>query len=265
MSPDDPSLPPVIVASESASPPPLEKPPGPWGLWATVGLSLVIALAYVLLQSVALVVYAALTESLDDLKNLNLEKVAADPKVFIIVTLITAPVGIGFCIFFAWLRKGISVREYLALRWPSGREIARWCALFVLVLILANIIASFIEGKATEDFMRDTLASMGHMMPLLWCVLVLAAPISEEFFFRGFLFTGLQNSRLGAYGAILITSILFAAIHLQYDAQGLIVVFFVGAFLAVARWKTNSLWLCVILHALMNLAATLDFMLFERG
>jgi membrane protease YdiL (CAAX protease family) len=84
-----------------------------------------------------------------------------------------------------------------------------------------------------------------------------AAPLSEEFFFRGFLFAGLKNSRLGGYGTVAVTSLLFACIHFQYDIQGLLFVLLIGIFFGITRLRTNSLWLCIALHSFMNIMATL--------
>ena len=43
---------------------------------------------------------------------------------------------------------------------------------------------------------------------------VFLGPIFEEFLFRGFLFKGLENSFLGGHGAVFISAILFAIIHI---------------------------------------------------
>lgn len=106
--------------------------------------------------------------------------------------------------------------------------------------------------------MLEVYGTAGNALPLLWLALIVAAPFSEEFLFRGFLFTGLKESRLGAYGTILITSLIWASIHAQYDLYGITTIFVAGIFLGFARLKTNSIWLCVLLHGLMNLIATLQ-------
>jgi len=98
-------------------------------------------------------------------------------------------------------------------------------------------------------------------LPLLVLALVVAAPLAEEFMFRGFLFTGLRSSRLGPAGAIAITALAFASLHSYYDAYGLAAIFVYGIFFGMARWRTGSLWLCVLLHGFMNLAATVKIML----
>jgi membrane protease YdiL (CAAX protease family) len=263
---DDSSLPPIIVSTDT--PAPLPPPdPTPWGFWATVGFSALIAIAFAFAQSLGLVIYIALTGGLQALKRLDpnhLEDVVSDGKALVAISLLSAPITIALCVLFAWLRRGITVREYLALRWPSWKTILKWAAGCLLFLILLDIGTSFIKGEATENFMRQTLQSVGPLLPLLWIVLVVAAPLSEEIFFRGFLFAGIANSRLGPYGAIAITSLLFMAIHLQYDLQGLIFVFFLGLILATARWKTGSLPLCMMLHAMMNFIATISFLFLDK-
>ena len=84
------------------------------------------------------------------------------------------------------------------------------------------------------------------------------APILEELFFRGFLYSGLSSSFLGPLGTILITSISWAAIHLQYDLYGISTIFVFGLLLGAARLKTHSLIVPVLMHALMNLVATIQ-------
>lgn len=260
---DGSAIPPVIGGGEM----PLAEPAGkPWGFWATVGLSIVIVLGYVLAQTTAVGLYVGLTGGAHGLKNLeqDIKEVTANGKVLVLVTLCSAPLSIGLSILFAWLRNGITVREYLALRWPPGRVLLKWILLSLALLVVVDIGTSFVKGSATEEFMGKILESIGPWMPVLWIVLLVVAPISEEFLFRGFLFAGFAQSRPGPYGAIGLTALLFTAIHAQYDLQGQIFVLFLGLLLATARWKTGSLWLCVILHGMMNLIATVSFLVLKN-
>ena len=92
----------------------------------------------------------------------------------------------------------------------------------------------------------------------IWLAVIVAAPVFEEIFFRGFLFKGLQHSRIGPLGAILVTSLLWATIHLQYDLWDLGIIFALGIFLGFARLKTGSVYATIALHALVNLIATIE-------
>ena len=89
------------------------------------------------------------------------------------------------------------------------------------------------------------------LLVLAFCV---AAPITEEFFARGFLYRGWSESFLRPVGAIVLSSLVWTALHLQYDWFFLGEVFSIGLLLGYLRYRSNSIWLTVILHGLNNLA-----------
>lgn len=89
--------------------------------------------------------------------------------------------------------------------------------------------------------------------PLELAVMVLAvgiaAPLGEEFFFRGFLQRGLELHR-GAARAIVVTAIAFSAFHL--DLVGLTVRFELGVLFGLLAWKSGSLWPSLGAHSAHN-------------
>jgi len=187
----------------------------------------------------------------------NPEALSSHGLMLSLATLGDTPVVIGLSILFAWLRKGIAVKEYLGFKRPAFKEIRRWC-LWLLLMVVATDCTSLLTGRSiVPDFMVKVYHSAGFL-PLLWFVIVVAAPVSEEIIFRGFFFTGLEHSRVGGIGAIVITSLVWAAIHLQYDVYGMGMIFVGGLLLGLCRLKTGSVWLCICLHALMNLIATIE-------
>jgi membrane protease YdiL (CAAX protease family) len=95
-------------------------------------------------------------------------------------------------------------------------------------------------------------------MPLLWLAVVVGAPVGEEIFFRGFLFAGLAKSRLGGTGAIVLSSLAWAVIHVQYDPFDMAYIFLLGLVIGAFRLKTNSLWPPILMHALVNLIAMIQ-------
>jgi len=94
--------------------------------------------------------------------------------------------------------------------------------------------------------------------PIFWAAIILAAPVSEEVIFRGFFFTGLRHSQLGAVGAIVLPSLLWASIHLQYGVAEIGFIFLFGLFLGALRLRFNSLWPPMLVHALSNLISTIE-------
>ncbi len=78
-------------------------------------------------------------------------------------------------------------------------------------------------------------------------------PFAEELFFRGVLFFGLRNTRVGAAGAVVISALAFAVVHFQYEPLLLAFIFIDGLLLGLARWRSASLWVPMTIHMLGNL------------
>jgi len=82
----------------------------------------------------------------------------------------------------------------------------------------------------------------------------IAVPVMEEFVVRGFMFRGWSLSFLGPVGSIVVTSVLWAMIHTQYDWFQRFWIFVTGLALGHFRWRSNSTWLTVIVHSAINTA-----------
>jgi membrane protease YdiL (CAAX protease family) len=101
-----------------------------------------------------------------------------------------------------------------------------------------------------------------EMLQPVWlgfALLVVLAPLSEELLFRGFLYGGLAQSRIGPVGAILVTSGIWTVIHVQYTWLIMTQVFIYGVVFGVVRWRSGSLWPPMITHGLVNLLAGIYF------
>ena len=116
------------------------------------------------------------------------------------------------------------------------------------------------SGCSVTQFQLDIYrtASAAGYLPWQWLTAVVVTPIGEETLFRGFLFKGILHSRLGGPGAIVLTALIWAVIHQQYDLYGVATVFAAGLLLGYARLRTNSIYSGLLMHALMNLIATIE-------
>lgn len=103
-----------------------------------------------------------------------------------------------------------------------------------------------------------------HHLPI-WLTFVFTAPLFEECLFRGILFEKLKQTICGTYGTIFITSIVWAAIHLQYDLVDMGAIFVAGIFLGWLREKSGSLYTTFLIHALWNAVACLQVELMLKG
>ena len=88
--------------------------------------------------------------------------------------------------------------------------------------------------------------------------MVIFAPIFEEVFFRGFLFVGLRQSRVGVVGTIGLTALIWTLMHVQYSVYEMSTIFVLGIVLGIGRFKTDSLWSALLMHVFVNLIATLE-------
>lgn len=84
-----------------------------------------------------------------------------------------------------------------------------------------------------------------------------AAPVGEEFLFRGFLQRGLTVHR-SAPRAIVVTAFIFSAFHL--DPVGLTARFELGVLFGILAWKAGSLWPAIAAHAANNLISSVLFL-----
>ncbi len=152
--------------------------------------------------------------------------------------------------------------DYLALRWTSWSNLLIGIgALFVLVMGW-DLLSRATGREVAPGFMTDVLksASADGALWLLVLAFCVAAPISEELFARGFLYRGWSQSFLGVPGAILLSSLVWTSLHLQYDWFFFGEVFSIGLLLGYLRYRCQSTWLTIVVHGLNNLAATLQSM-----
>jgi len=225
-----------------------------WGPWATVGLSLAVASLYLIANTAVVVVMIIARGSLDAIDGVALEN---NGLLLSIASIVSAPFAIGPILLFVYLRRGASIRQYLALHPVAPRSLAFWLAATGLLIVAGDALTHVMGRDIVPEFMYDVWRTAAWL-PLLWVTLIVMAPLVEETFFRGFLFVGLRHSRIGDIGAILITSAVWAAIHMQYDFYQISTIFVGGIVLGVARIRTNSLYVPMAMHSLMNVVATLE-------
>jgi uncharacterized protein len=181
---------------------------------------------------------------------------------FTIGTLVSAPLAVGATLAVArrgLARQGLAdprpaLRRSLGLVRPRFVQVALWSAAALAVLASYEWLASRLDRPSLPDFMVDFHASAGWLPGLLF-VVVFLAPLAEEVLFRGFLLPGLAAGRMGAAGAILVSALLFALVHTQYDPFDMSAVLTLGLLLGAARWFSGSLWLAYGLHAAINAVA----------
>lgn len=229
-----------------------------WGIWPTLGFGLIVVAVELIIQYGVAQVYGYI-ESISDPdfdSKLFFENLDSDGLFLSIVTIISAIICVGLIVLFVKLRKGIALSEYLGLKPITRKHILVVIGVFIGLVVMAGIASVFIGETEDSEFTTDVYNT--SVWPVLFVIAVVVfAPVFEETFFRGFLFTGLRQAPIGSAGAIFLTALMWTGLHLQYEFVGMSVIFTLGIVFGIVRYKTGSLWTVILIHALWNLFAVL--------
>lgn len=140
--------------------------------------------------------------------------------------------------------------EALGIRKFDPVSLAIGCGLMVFTYLFNFLynMALLYQG-IQSDFEITDIFEMGSSPWLIFLAGIVIAPFVEEIFFRGFIFTGLRD-KYGWIPAALISSALFAAVHLQPLTMPPI--FLMGLVFAYLYQRTESIWPAVIMHFSTN-------------
>lgn len=132
---------------------------------------------------------------------------------------------------------------------------------FVLYVVIYAAISNFIPAINTEQQQDIGFESaMGFEMVLAFISLVILPPFAEEVLMRGFLYGSLKK-RLPHMAAIILTSLLFAAAHLQLGSGSAplwiaaVDTFVLSVVLIKLTDRSKSLWPAIIVHMIKNCIA----------
>jgi membrane protease YdiL (CAAX protease family) len=81
---------------------------------------------------------------------------------------------------------------------------------------------------------------------------VIIGPAVEEFIFRGYVLTALRQHTMSAPFAIIITSVVFASVHVALGLGLVLYAFFLSLMLSGLFLLSNNLYPAILMHSLMN-------------
>jgi hypothetical protein len=224
--------------SPRVAPPPLRT----WDFTETAFVCLIAYGVYILTSGLALGVLMGSPDAAKAVSPFPFQAVGA-------AIIVASPLTIAVL----WVAIRIARRnfaEYLALNWPSSGELLRALAITAIVL-LAESLAGYIVGDRGDPTLTGARQADGFLIFMIGACI--AGLLMEEFVVRGFMFRGWSQSFLGPVGSIVLTSVLWAMIHIQYDWFGRFWIFVTGLVLGHFRWRSNSTWLTVMVHSAINI------------
>lgn len=134
---------------------------------------------------------------------------------------------------------------------PVGLALLAWLIALPLIGLAEQAFSAWLDlGDRNPQF--DAIAeSIDGPVKLAVAALLIGVvvPIAEEAFFRGLIF-GWIRSRFGLIAGVLLSSLLFSAVHV-FDVV-LLPVFLLGMLFAVIYALSKSLWPAIAAHGLHN-------------
>ena len=230
-----------------------------WGYFATFGWALLAHVVASILTIGALYLWDPATIPAD----LDFSALMKDAHYVSLTTVIANIIQVGVLILAVWIARW-AAQDYLALHWPPRQEVGIALVSLVVLLPLLDGMAYGMGQPIIPSFVIDLYrsAQSSGSMPLLWFAIVVAAPVAEEIIFRGFIFRGwVQPSQRPMLG-ILMVSVLFAIIHIQYNWFGILQVFLIGLLLTWTRWRSGSTLLTMVMHVIANFYAMMQVVIF---
>lgn len=167
---------------------------------------------------------------------------------------------IALIVFGSWYIKGF----------VKGKPRFKFSSVFGFKSILATVgivigltftidagltLASWLAPEVMESY-QELIKASGLVDNVLITVIygILMGPVLEELALRGLTFGYLEKSNIKPFFVILISGILFGAMHMNL-VQG-IYASFLGFFLGYLRYKYRSISITIIAHILFNLMGT---------
>ena len=230
-----------------------DRPRATWHWWEVAAFTI---LGFVLGSMVAAVLFAAFHEG-----------PGLPSGGFRFVGLIVAA-AVNVAVLLLWLRTAHPGWSQV-VGWPRESERLREAAVGLGFGVLFQIGAEIFSGilillihstSGTEVHVPQQVESglQGWAAVALAVYAVIAAPITEEFVFRGLLFHSVAD-RHGFWPGAIASAIPFGLIHIVPDATGLgltvLVVTMIGNGLAWAgiHWRRRNLLVNIVIHATFNL------------
>jgi len=224
--------------------------PPPWGFWTTLAwaafafaLGQIAGFAFVMLWMGRVAARAAGPES---------------GAMVAMATIVSSPITCAVLAMAARLARW-PVGEYLGFVAFRGRDFLIGLLALTGLLIGFALLGMFLtwpEPSFQIEVYRTAAAS--GLLPLFVLAAVVFGPSAEETLFRGFLFRGWVRSKHSAAPVVVATALLWSLLHVQYDWFFILQVLAIGLVLGWLRWRSGSTALTLLLHGLINLAATAE-------
>lgn len=201
-----------------------------------------------------------ITEKISEWFSLDLSLI----EIFLIFSLIQFIIFIGYIFLILKGRYKKSFKVFFGKSYSLG-EIIKHGLTSSIILFIATMVASIImlfmfptAGEAQDIINIFALAGTKGEMFLVFIAAAVLAPISEELYFRGFLYKAFRNKYSQGI-AIALASTIFGALH--FDLYRFVPFFIAGVILNHIYEKYDNILIPMIAHGTWNGIMVLTFFL----
>jgi membrane protease YdiL (CAAX protease family) len=231
----------------------------PWNPWLGVVFIVVIFYASQIFGSLIVSIYPLLRRWSSARSAAWLNNTIAAQFIFVLLAEATV-VGL----IYLFLKKGYKLRlSAIGLKRPRWRDVGYGLLAvlpyYLLYFVTVGVVSHFVPSLNVNQ-QQDVGFNSVHgavQLAMAFISLVILPPLAEEIMARGFLYSSFKKA-LPVFWAALLTSLMFAAPHLQEggSAGPLYIAgldtFVLSLVLISLREATGSLWSSITLHAVKN-------------
>lgn len=150
---------------------------------------------------------------------------------------------------------------------PGVFLVVMYAFILAIVVVFQVDLTQYTPGANGESpdtgsagLVKEAMFDLANEPSLFWIAIpsvALGAPLVEEFMFRGPLFASLAQTRIGRWGAVLLTSAGWSAMHLTEPLFSVALIFVMGLVLGAMLLRFGSLWVTMVCHGVWNLLFSL--------
>ncbi len=229
-------------------------------IWFVLGL-----VCITICQFVAVFILVAI-ETVQQGSRLSEDRVSElflDGDLLAIASVLILPVMFIMLAFAVKVRRKKPLLDFLGFREVTIPVLATW-SLYAVAVLVAIFICDRLFGRPTvPEWMLTTFDSVENIWLFSLSIVVLG-PISEELLYRGYIIRVWAESVIGPIVGTVLLSVMWAAIHFQYDSYEMAWVFILGLLLCVSRLQTKSIVPAIVIHISWN-AVSLAMLFYHRA
>lgn len=230
----------------------------PWGGWAAFFMSISFYIFQIITMAVIGIGLVTALHSFDVfIGEYSNSDIPSFINIGIITVLASFILTFGFVLFAGVLRGG-SLGNTLLLKSPVNpiANVIFGVVLMTLFFIsFSYVIETFFATDAVEsEAMMKLIFRKFNESDFLWAgiaIIVIGAPFLEETIFRGFLLASLSKTRLGFWGAAVVSSAMWTTMH-WYAISMAVGLFVFGLLLSLMVRRTGSIWVSILMHGIWN-------------